>query len=935
MYPVFHNAINIQGGFFSPMVKLRLLGGTGLQGHSDEEVLPILSHPKRMAVLTYLALAARGGYVRRDVLLGLFWENSDQGHARNALSQVLHVLRRELGAEVLRRRGKQEVGLDPKAFTCDVWQFRDALEAGGDNEALQEYGGELLPGFYVGEAGAFEHWLQEGREQLRELAAAAAWRTAHAQLEGGDLVAAERTAQRALGLVWSDETPVRGFIHALAAAGDRTAALNFFEKFRSRLLSELELEPTSQTLQLVTEIREGDGFGEGMTAGAQERGTAQPPPASPETSHDLQGLGISRKGTRAHPLLFFAAGVLVIALGLTFPGLIADPLRAPPPSRPFTVLARVEGNADADLRQAVAFLIRTGLEMAGMIRPLPQSEVVETLGFLDRDSDGGPPGWTSAREVGGHLGIGTVVLPRLDCFGDKYVLAVRVEDARGGTLRAESRRVADGEAGLPDLVDRVVRKLRRDLGETRDALASTRPLATVTTSNPEALLLFSRAGQAFVAERDRPKAVALLEEALARDSTFALAWRMLGVYLDETKADPQRTLDALTRAFRFSHRVSEEERLRIHVQYHNVVEGDLEKAIIALERLIDLNPRTGWNNLAQLYRLTGRYDQAFSAMERALENGVSDLHTENYIQEALILRKIDAARWGLRLRSEHLPDNPRNPVWEAEVAYAAGDRGEVRRIYQSALEHAGDLWHENLYRDLLNSLDLLEGRPSSWDASTSVPPLRRAEMELFVRRRPGKVEALVTEALEGAEYEDLPPLNRPYLKNARSWAMAGRAREAEAAMAAWDSIGPLGFQTRNRKWALNSRGWVALARGEVTDGLELLRQAAVAGHGIPRLAGDLAWAYDRAQMPDSALVAYHRYLEAPDWGRLSWSGSWDRFHLARTFERLGQLHEDRGEMQEAARYHALFIELWSHAEEDLQPRVEAARDALGRLKGEG
>ena len=157
------------------MVNLRLLGRIDLTDPSGEEITSLLSQPKRMAVLAYLALAARGSYLRRDVLMALFWTESDTSRARNALNQVLHALRKELGEEVLLTRGKQELGLNAEHFECDVWSFRDAIREQRPGAALGLYGGPLLPGFHVEGSGEFERWLEEERERLRESAAGAAW----------------------------------------------------------------------------------------------------------------------------------------------------------------------------------------------------------------------------------------------------------------------------------------------------------------------------------------------------------------------------------------------------------------------------------------------------------------------------------------------------------------------------------------------------------------------------------------------------------------------------------------------------------------------------------------------------------------------------------------------------------------------------------------
>lgn len=129
---------------------------------------------------------------------------------------------------------------------------------------------------------------------------------------------------------------------------------------------------------------------------------------------------------------------------------------------------------------------------------------------------------------------------------------------------------------------------------------------------------------------------------------------------------------------------------------------------------------------------------------------------------------------------------------------------------------------------------------------------------------------------------------------------------------------------------LSARGLIALAEGRTEDGLELLRRSTWQTSNPAGAGGTLAWAYDMAGQGDSAIVAYERYLELHAGGRRSN----DPLFLARACERLGQLHEERGELDEAARYHALFVDLWENADPELQPRVEAARRALERLTRE-
>ncbi len=57
----------------------------------------------------------------------------------------------------------------------------------------------------------------------------------------------------------------------------------------------------------------------------------------------------------------------------------------------------------------------------------------------------------------------------------------------------------------------------------------------------------------------------------------------------------------------------------------------------------------------------------------------------------------------------------------------------------------------------------------------------------------------------------------------------------------------------------------------------------------------------------------------------------DRFALGPALERLAQLYDERGDPDSAANYYARFVELWSEADPDLQPRVQAAQARLEQI----
>src|SRR6185295_18052104 len=105
--------------------------------------------PKRLALLAYLALAARDGYQQRDTLLALFWPRADRDHARRCLRQALFHLRNELGDGVLVNRGRDGLALAPDRLWCDAVALEHALRARRPREALGLYAGDFLPGLFL------------------------------------------------------------------------------------------------------------------------------------------------------------------------------------------------------------------------------------------------------------------------------------------------------------------------------------------------------------------------------------------------------------------------------------------------------------------------------------------------------------------------------------------------------------------------------------------------------------------------------------------------------------------------------------------------------------------------------------------------------------------------------------------------------------------
>jgi len=234
--------------------RLVILGGLDLLGVPDRPPNPIITQPKRLALLVFLAVSR--GFVRRDKLLALFWPESDTAHARRALNQAVHVLRAATGPGAVVTRGRREVGVDAGRIECDVVDFEEAVGAGREAEALELYRGPLMDGFHLDDSPPFTEWLEAKRRRLQDMAVRAARIEARGAARAGDLARALDLAQCASR--WShalDESALRGLIEAHHRVGDRVEALRLFKDFARRLMVEYDALPAPETQSLMASLR--------------------------------------------------------------------------------------------------------------------------------------------------------------------------------------------------------------------------------------------------------------------------------------------------------------------------------------------------------------------------------------------------------------------------------------------------------------------------------------------------------------------------------------------------------------------------------------------------------------------------------------------------------------------------------------------------------
>lgn len=257
------------------MIELRTLG-RGAVRRDGEEVTGIKAQKQRFALLAYLAVEGRAS---RGHLLALFWPEREEEKARHSLSQAIYALKRELGEECLRVEG-DSVETTGEACDVDATALQEAAEAERWEEVAELYRGPFLDQFQLPGAPEFEEWQSSTRTRLARLARRAFRHLVEERVNEGELPTALTLATRWATLEPTEDEAQHTFIALLARSGQRSAALKHYETYRSRLASELEVEPLDETVALVERIRAGDVVEFSPLAEA-ERPVAAPEPAQP------------------------------------------------------------------------------------------------------------------------------------------------------------------------------------------------------------------------------------------------------------------------------------------------------------------------------------------------------------------------------------------------------------------------------------------------------------------------------------------------------------------------------------------------------------------------------------------------------------------------------------------------------------------------------
>jgi DNA-binding SARP family transcriptional activator len=481
-----------------PRFRVHLLGAIAIERDS----LPwtgLSSQRKALALLALLAAAGRRG-IGRDKVMVLLWPDAASDQARNALSQLLHRVRRELGEESV--VGNGELRLDEAFIDTDISAFDAAIAAGRVEEACEIYAGPFLDGFYIRGAPDFERWTAQERDRREGLYHNALERLAVAGAEvgrSGD--AAKWWKRRALAEPLSARV-LRSYIEALIRDGDPDAALAAGAAHAALVRSELDAEPDPEITALLERVRRT------RVAARSERPSPPPEPGLSPSAEQISEHALRIEDSARQP----SARLRHIATRWTLPAIamvIAVGVLLLVSSRSHGLVVEPYANLSGDTSlNGVSAELTSAVASASTAQKAPRQQV-DITGFIFR-----------------HLDT-IVVESRLATADSRSRLLSRVAVSRGSRAELLTRVPSAVAGGVAAMANPRVSELR--------FAAALPPF--------DAYRLYVDAVNLLSADGDVSAAVEKLRGALASDTTFTYAALWL------TELEGRAAADSITRSF--------------------------------------------------------------------------------------------------------------------------------------------------------------------------------------------------------------------------------------------------------------------------------------------------------------------------------------------------------------------------------------------------
>lgn len=339
---------------------------------------------------------------------------------------------------------------------------------------------------------------------------------------------------------------------------------------------------------------------------------------------EKQKLVTTRKktnGTRIAKRMTKYAWIILIAGNIFLVYLIANAWNTVPfAEKDWIIITDFENmTGDGIFDRSLNTALEISLHQSSFVNVYPRSRINEVLQRMEMDKN-----TAVNEEIGFEIaqreGIKLIVVCTISKIGATYTLSSKIVEVKTEkNLRSQSYQAKGKDEVLP-VLDKLGRKLRKDLGESFKSINyEYLPLPEATTSSLEALDFLVKANQAFTVDGNMTEAIHLYQEAIRLDKNFALAHADLGsvyYWINDRQSGDKHFSKALSQV----ERLTEKEKLYIDAKIERF-RGNYDAAVNKYKAFLRKYPDSqhGWFSLGYSYMRLKQYKKAIDAFNKSQE----------------------------------------------------------------------------------------------------------------------------------------------------------------------------------------------------------------------------------------------------------------------------------------------------------------------------
>ncbi len=613
------------------------------------------------------------------------------------------------------------------------------------------------------------------------------------------------------------------------------------------------------------------------------------------------------------------------------------------------------GTTEPSLGFTVTEAFRIDLSQSTVVRLMDRSAVQSTLQRMQVNADTSLS-TSLALQVAEREGAKAVIEGDINTAGAGFILNARILSGSNGSQLAAFRESARSDADILDAIDRLSASLREGVGESLVDIRSDSPLEQVTTSNTEALRLYTQAGE-FSNRGQSEEALRLYRRSISLDSTFAMGYRKVAVIMNNLGYPDDSSDVFVETGYALRDNLPVRERLLMEAYYQRDIAEDTEETTRIYEEVLRRYPyeTVALNNLSLIYNGERRYEETEPLLRRALEVKEGLVFRQNLIggltnrglldqaeEEINIAESVHpgltqiaqfqltnsylrddfegAEAWAdsMTIRADGVFDNILAAVQNDNIRFAQGKiresqpyRDELRRVQDERFPETDPVLKKGA--DLGNAMD------RAWEIALLTGD-KREWRSLFDE------SVLMFESDEFQNHDDFDEFD-PYGFWALVLTTMGHPEEAIE----WDDKHKAHHERTGEEMSEFGQLVGAYARAstgsDIRENIEII-ETQLEEFGCTGCFRDILG--DLELMNGNLDVAIDRYVtftSSIETSRLTT----DEGTLAIGFFRLGDLYEQRGDLDEAIEAYTRMTERWKEADAVLQPQVAEAHRRIQTL----